>query len=260
MDDDDKILKSKLDNFIIKNNNSNLLFTISRDYLYSIHNNVIILNNINNLNNEDDILQHFSKYHTIGFNNCENCYNKIPPGVKYLLIHLYTYEESLDNLPYTILVFNLLISNSNKIHQINNIPEGIIYLTVSGNFDITLIPNTVKHLCIKYYTLLKKCDTVSNSINCIHDNIEILYLQFPEIINFKIIKLPKSLKKIYLIHSLEYFLKKKDVEKEKKKLIDNFLNQIDKSLHEFVKDKIEYMYIDHFNEYSKKLIQEIINE
>ena len=142
MDDNDKILKSKLDNFIN---------TLNRFSKFDINNNVILLNNINNLNNEDDILQHFSKYHTIGFNNCENCYNKIPPGVKYLLIYLDKCKESLDNLPYTILIFELHIVNSTKIHQINNIPEGIIYLTISGNIDISLMPNTVKHLCIKYH-------------------------------------------------------------------------------------------------------------
>lgn len=162
----------------------------------------IDINFVNNISNNDKILEYLKNFTSISFYYCSNFANKLHEGLNklYIFNHHHIYEkknnyEKYDNLPSTLKVLKIF---SNNYDCIDNLPQNLEFLSLFGHVSLDNLPENLRviKICYSYDTEIKQygIDNLPDSIeNIILDNI--IY------INFKINKLPKSLKNIYMINS-----------------------------------------------------------
>ena len=159
----------------------------------SMPDNKLVITHVNDISNNFEILNFLKNFCNIAFDYCVNCLGNLHEGVKYLTFYGEHYED-FSTLPSTLIA--LYVYGLYK-HNIDNLPQNTLkILSVNGNISLNNLPSSIEILKICYFMNLIIHDEIDN----IPDSVKYLFLENINNITFYINKLPKSIKKIYLIN------------------------------------------------------------
>lgn len=210
-DTDIDILFTELSNF-----NMNILTNYTQGILYdkapkilkgnifiSNNNTHINIKNVKNIINYPEIFEYLQQFKSIVFSYCGNFATKLHEGLEKLVVtNIALYSENYDYLPSTLKV--LIIYDDNLI-SIDHLPSSLEVLGIFSYVSLNNLPPNLRILRISYYQSYVDNNNIQNNIDNnidnIPDSIEILILENIEYITYKIQKLPKMLKNIYLFNS-----------------------------------------------------------